>query len=108
MSRRPSQHPDAVRARRSRAARRERGTPLPADADAAIVQAVPKLLVDAGFRRGLASAGARHHQMTTTDIVAAALDLLMRREREDGAPRYDRASAAAAIAARLRVTERHL
>lgn len=101
MPRRPSQSEAAVRARASRDARRARGRPLPADVDAAIALAVAEILARAGCKHGIRTPGVARVQAPVAAIAKLALESLMRRQAEDGAPRYDEIEVVDAIAARL-------
>lgn len=101
MPRRPSQSEAAVRARASRDARRARGRPLPADVDAALALAVAEVLVRAGCQYGIRTPGVGRVQVPVAAIAKLAFEGLMRRQAEDGSPRYDEVEVIDAIAARL-------
>lgn len=101
MPRRPSQTEAAVRARASRDARRARGRPLPADVDAAIALAVAEILSRAGCRHGIRTPGVGRVTAPVAVIAKVALEGLMKRQAEDGSPRYDEVEVIDAIAARL-------
>lgn len=107
MARKRSQHPDAMKARASRARRRALGRPLPADLDAALTQALPVLLVKCGFRYGLQHPDALNQPITFSDICREAIGILSSKLDEDGTPRFEHRMIAAALADRLAVTERH-